>query len=308
MVDSTSKKLINQVGQLIAGRKSRACGEIYNLLDEGVHVIDTSLKLSTFRYISRHCEIHNPRQTVEPILLSAFFVPAKLSKTVKNFLWFICFNSIRNASITESNIINGGPHVENAYQQTIKVASNSQQVASIILEQLYMEKNVHLPMELLTEPGFNCERLLAYLATKYPVTLCTLMPDPGQMLPIYQLFYLFNLDSRFWGSLVWNTLHLMAESFALDPPRDRQLFQKWRHFLETNLSTYLPCVYCARHWTHLMNQADNPLKSCTPKQLPRVMHTLHNLVSRNISQPQLEWEEYRTRIQPDIIDLMRNKD
>jgi hypothetical protein len=305
-MDSTSKKLVTHVGQLIENKnkKFHDCGEIYSLLDEGVLVLDTSLKLSTFRYISRHCEIHSPtKQIQEPIMLSSYFVPKTKNKIVKNFLWFICFNSIRHASVTESKIVNGTANVEAAYLQTVEAAKCAQLVASIILEQLYSRKNVLIPLEMVTEPGLNCERLLNYLSSNYSKGL---EPDQGQMLPIYQLFYLFNLDSKYWGSLVWSTLHLMAESFALNP--NREAFVRWRDFLQFNLSKYLPCIYCAQHWSYLMISADNPFKGCAPKQLPRVMHTLHNLVSKNINERQMEWEEYRTRVQPEIITLLVNKE
>ncbi len=298
-MDSISSKLLSTAGQLIKSKnpiKHNACQELYALVDEGVYVLDTSLKLSTFRFISKYCEIHCPQ--IEPIMQSVFFTNKSKNKIVSNFLWFICFNCIRSTSITESNIIRGAGNVEENYQTMLEIASKTEGIIKLILKQLYGE-NVTIPIELLSEPGLNNDKLLSYLSKNY-INLNNLKPIG--MLPIYQLFYLFNIDSKYWGSLVWYTLHMMAESISMYPEND--IFKLWRNFLINDLADCLPCVYCSEHWKYLM-KADETLRTCTAVQLPKIMHTLHNQVSKNINQPEMAWEEYKIKIQPEIKQLIK---
>ena len=293
-MESIQTKLVSIVSQIKSQNKIESkciCQEILTLVDEGYFMLETSLKLNLFRFIERYCRNH----VVTKVMESDYFVPLDKNKIVKNIIWFLCFNSVRNAATAEAIVLSDGQNgiiLEDVYKHSIFAAKRCREFVIFIFDQLY-NCSTQFPLELFMDPGLNAKDLLCYITSYYPEL--NLKPD-NRMLPIYQLFYFVNRDSEYWGSLVWAFLHLVAESIAMKPKN----YNYFKDFLSSGLSTFLPCTYCSEHWDQLTK------KFTTPNELPRLMYELHNKVSEMVNKKVLDWDEYRTIHQPKYR-LMLNK-
>lgn len=109
----------------------------------------------------------------------------------------------------------------------------------------------------------------------------------------------------FWGSIVWNMLHFLAE-LMLSEQRDDCL-EDWKQFLALHLANILPCTVCSDHWEILMKSKTDMLENLTVDTIPNTLYQLHNEVSKERGQDEFSLEEFENcrSIRKNVIAIWR---
>jgi hypothetical protein len=236
--------------------------------------------------------------TMQSPYLQNILDPLWLQNISASFLWLLCSKSFEHAK-NVSNILQYNPtgymgsHVLNThFFLAEESATKSEQLICLIVKQLFNTKINEIDHNFILEPGANASNLLNFINSVAPSPI---FPDFKFLLPIYETFYFSNHDPSFWGGLVWTFLHLMAESFSLNPNPD--MFLKWCNFLIQDISLCLPCHQCFLHWQQIIEKKGTIIIESTPQTLPIAMHNLHNEISRALGNPILSFQEYRASLQ-----------
>ena len=96
------------------------------------------------------------------------------------------------------------------------------------------------------------------------------------------------LPKKGWGPKFWRCLHLMAESFPLEPTEYDKI--RYREWLSITLEL-LPCMECRKHANQYMQE--NPINFKTREEFAMYVYNFHNEVNRRLGKPIISMDEYK---------------
>jgi hypothetical protein len=116
-------------------------------------------------------------------------------------------------------------------------------------------------------------------------------------LPCLNLFYFpgVYVMPKFWSTIVWRVLHLLAE--AVSKRRNVVGLDAYKRLLVRHLSSMLPCSSCADEWATLMGDAQvlDMIDSADCERLPLLMNHLHERVNLRAGGERYDTRTYNER-------------
>jgi Erv1 / Alr family len=283
--------------------------QIYSKFKSGEYKIRTKIVYSFWKIIAPHAfMLHNQRRGVVvrkqkqtlytfqcKIMCFLYLLTRTISDQSEELLYQLQFE----VSGAENGVDLNFPKQYGALKSRIREVSNFSQLLFYIMG---FKVVLPIPEELLTEPTFNLKHLFWWINKnyKFPYPVCW-----DQLLEIQELNTIENITPSYWGPIVWNCLHLLAEGLVLienenSTPQyvNDSYFNKFKNCL-FSLSKFLPCYACAVSWQKLMAQYSDKLEFCGIKDLPLFLFKLHNEVNIDVIPERypLEWNTFITNDQ-----------